>query len=193
MSMTARRLQRPAPVDRKQLPRYDLPAEAEYILKPIGVVRSPYRMREDAPRQATVGEAIEAVIVLRPGLQNALQDLEGFDRLWVVAWFHHSRGWKQQIMPPRDQQKRGLFATRAPDRPNAVGLSAVQLVSIFGTRITVRGCDLLDGTPVLDLKPYIPAYDAFPTAAAGWVDQLAEPGPDHRTRDVPHPPRTPRS
>lgn len=187
--MPAKRLQRPNPADRKALPPYDLAADAAYTMQPIGVIRSPYRMREDAPRQATVGEAVEATIVLRPGLQNALQDLEGFDYVWVIAWFHHSRGWKQQIMPPRDTNKRGLFATRAPDRPNAVGLSAVRIVGVFGTRITVLGCDLLDGTPVLDLKPYIPEYDAFPSAAAGWVDGLQDPGPDHRTRDMPYPPQ----
>lgn len=183
--MPARRLQRPAPADRARLPRYDLPDDASYALRPIGVIRSPYRMREDAPRQATVGDPVEATIVLRPGLQNSVQDLEGFARIWVLAWFHHSHGWKQQIVPPRDQQKRGLFATRAPDRPNPLGLSALELVAVYGTRLTVRGCDLLDGTPVLDLKPYIPEYDAFPGSAAGWVDALTAPGPDHRIRADP--------
>ncbi len=183
--MPARRLDRPPLAERATQPRYDLPADAAYMLRPIGVVRSPYRMREDAPRQATVGEPVEAQIILRPGLQNAAQDLDGFSRLWVLAWFHHSRGWKQQIVPPRDRRKRGLFATRAPDRPNPLGLSAVELVSVYGTRLTVRGCDLLDGTPVLDLKPYISAYDAFPGSLAGWVDALVEPGPDHRVRSDP--------
>lgn len=177
-----RRLQRPSPAERRQLPRYDLPDDAAYVLKPIGVVRSPYVWREEAPRQATIGEPVEAVIVLRPGLQNAVKDLEGFDRIWALGWCHHSKGWRQQIVPPRDRTKRGLFATRAPDRPNPLILSALDLVSVFGTRITVRGCDFLDGTPILDLKPYIPAYDAFPGARAGWVDGLVEPGPDHRGR-----------
>lgn len=183
--MPARRLDRPPLAERARQPRYDLPADAAYHLRPIGVVRSPFRMREDAPRQATVGPPVEAQIILRPGLQNAVQDLDGFARIWVLAFFHHSRGWKQQIVPPRDRRKRGLFATRAPDRPNALGLSAVELVAVYGTRLTVRGCDLLDGTPVLDLKPYIPAYDAFPDSAAGWVDQLTDPGDDHRVRAAP--------
>jgi len=169
--------------------RFALPDDLVAPMKPIGVVRSPYVWREEAPRQATVGDARIGVIVLRPGLQNTLQDVLGFDYLWVLAWFHQSHGWRQQVMPPRDRVKRGLFATRSPDRPNPIGLSAVQILAVVGNRIRVRGLDLLDGTPVLDLKPYIPAYDSFPGAKAGWVDQLQNPGPDHRPdpRDNPHP------
>jgi tRNA-Thr(GGU) m(6)t(6)A37 methyltransferase TsaA len=162
--------------------RYDLPADESYRLEPIGVVHSPFQWRDEAPRQPGVAAVPNAAIVLRQGWQNTLQDLAGFSHLWVLAWFHRSRGWKPQIVPPRDTVKRGLFATRAPDRPNPIGLSVVRIVAIFGTRIDIADHDLLDGTPVLDLKPYIPAYDAKPTATAGWVDQLQEPGPDHRLR-----------
>lgn len=179
----SKRLQRPGREALAALPAYTLPADQQFVLKPIGVVHSTFVWREQAPRQPTVGKPEEATIVLRPGLQNTLKDLEGFERAWVLFWFHHSRGWKQQIIPPRDAVKRGIFATRAPDRPNALGLSAVSIVAIYGTRITIRGHDLLHGTPVLDLKPYIPAYDAFPQAAAGWVDALRNPGPDHRLRE----------
>jgi tRNA (adenine37-N6)-methyltransferase len=178
--MPAKRLQRPHRDVLAKLPRYDLPDDLALPLTPVGVVHSPFTWREEAPRQPTVGEPREATIVLRPGMQNALKDLEGFDRCWVLFWFHRSRGWKQQIVPPRDTVKRGIFATRAPDRPNPLGLSVVRLRRIYGTRIDILGHDLLDGTPVLDLKPYIPAYDAHPGSAAGWVDELREPGPDHR-------------
>ncbi len=175
-----KRGQRPSREQHRILPRYDLPADLAFALKPIGVVRSPYVWREDAPRQATVGTARKGTIVLRPGLQNTLKDLEGFDRLWVLFAFHHSHGWKQQLIPPRDTVKRGVFATRSPDRPNPVGLSCVRLVRIYGVRIDVLGLDLLDGTPVLDLKPYVAAYDAFPDAKAGYVDDLRDDAPDHR-------------
>jgi tRNA-Thr(GGU) m(6)t(6)A37 methyltransferase TsaA len=175
-----KRLQRPAREDLRKLPQFTLPADLTITLKPIGVVHSPFQWRDEAPRQANVGQAMDAVIVLRPGLQNALKDIEGFEYCWVLCWFHHSNGWKQQIVPPRDRHKRGLFATRAPDRPNPIGLSAVKIVSVYGTRLTIRGHDLLNGTPVLDIKPYIPAYDSFPAAKAGWVDALTEAGPDHR-------------
>ncbi|GDY13765.1 hypothetical protein LBMAG53_26430 [Planctomycetota bacterium] len=176
---------RHAPRAERRAQRFDLPADLVFAAKPIGVVRSPFVMREDAPRQGTVGEAATADIVLRPGLHNALRDIEGFSRIWVIAWFHHSRGWRPHVVPPRDTVKRGLFATRSPDRPNPIGLTCVELVAVYGCVVTVRGHDLLDGTPVLDLKPYLPAYDSFPGAAAGWVDQLIDPGPDHRLRSDP--------
>ncbi len=176
-------------------PGCDLADDLSLTLKPIGVVRSPFVMREDAPRQATVGEAAHGTIVLRrtitapdgriSGAQNLLKDLAGFSHLIVLYWFHHSRGWRPQIVPPRDAVKRGLFATRAPDRPNPLGFSIVRVVDVFGIRIDIVGHDLLDGTPVLDLKPYIPAYDSFPDARAGWVDGLVDPGPDHRLRSDP--------
>ena len=145
----------------------------------IGTIHSAWTWREEAPRQGQVLDS-GAVIALRPGLQNLLKDLDGFSPLWVIAWFHRSNGWNHQVVPPRDRVKRGLFATRSPDRPAAIGLTCVELVGILGTRLWIRGHDLLDGTPVLDLKPYIPAYDAFPEAKAGWVDALGAPGPDHR-------------
>jgi tRNA-Thr(GGU) m(6)t(6)A37 methyltransferase TsaA len=170
------------------LPRYDLPADAAFALRPIGVVRSPWKLRTEAPRQGTVDPAARACIVLRPGLHNALKDLAGFDRLWILAWFHWSRGWNQQLVPPRDTVKRGVFATRSPDRPNALGLTCATIVRVHGGRIWIRGHDLLDGTPVLDLKPYIADYDAFPQAARGWLDGLSAPGPDHR-RPAPPPDR----
>jgi tRNA-Thr(GGU) m(6)t(6)A37 methyltransferase TsaA len=167
---------------RHALPRYTLPSDLSMQVAPIGVVHSPFQWRDEAPRQPTVGEPRQATIVLRPGLQNALKDLIGFEYCWVLFWFNYSRGWKQQIVPPRDTVKRGLFSTRSPDRPNAIGLSAVRLVAIKGSRVTILGHDLLNGTPVLDLKPYIPAYDAFPLARSGWVEGLQSPGPDHRYR-----------
>ncbi len=149
------------------------------VLRPIGVVRSPWRWREQAPRQPDADSPGE-VVLHGDGIQNALKDLAGFERIWLLCWLHCSRGWVQQVVPPRDRVKRGLFATRAPDRPNPIGLSCVRLAGVRGRRLAIRGHDLLDGTPVLDIKPYIAAYDAHPGAAGGWVDRLREPGPDHR-------------
>lgn len=171
----------PIPATRgSDLPRYDLPSEASFTLRPVGVVRSPWKLRPEAPRQGTVDPQAAACIVLRPGLQNTLKDLAGFDRVWILAWFHWTRGWNQQLVPPRDRVKRGVFATRSPDRPNPLGLTCAAIVRVHGCRVWIRGHDLLDGTPVLDLKPYIPDYDSFPDAARGWLDALSEPGPDHR-------------
>jgi tRNA-Thr(GGU) m(6)t(6)A37 methyltransferase TsaA len=162
--------------------KFDLDPDLNLPGRPVGVVRSPYQWREQAPRQANTGEPVTGVVVLRPGLQNTLHCLHGFEVIWLLTWLHRSVGWRQQLVPPRDRVKRGVFATRSPDRPNPIGLSAVRLLAVVGCRLRVRGLDLLDGTPVLDIKPYIPAYDAFPGAAAGWVDTLTDPGPDHRLR-----------
>ncbi len=173
-------------------PGCDLPDDMALTMHPIGVVRSPFKNREDAPRQSGIGEPASGSIVLRrtllghdgkpTGTQNMLKDLASFTHLVVLFWFHHSHGWRPQIVPPRDKVKRGLFATRAPDRPNPIGLSVVRITDIYGVRIDISGHDLLDGTPVLDLKPYIPIYDSLPGASAGWLDGLVDPGPDHRRR-----------
>jgi tRNA (Thr-GGU) A37 N-methylase len=99
---------------------------------------------------------------------------------WVVFVFSYARGWRQQLVPPRDTVKRGVLATRAPHRPNPVGITAARLVGVRGVTVTVTEHDLLDGTPVLDLKPYVPYCDAHPSAAAGWTDSVSRERSDHR-------------
>lgn len=150
-----------------------------FTYRPIGYVRSPYARRMDAPHQATVvegtptGSAEEAVLELNADLpEEALRDLAGFQRIWVVFAFHRSEGWAPMVRPPRGKVKRGVLATRSPHRPNAIGLSAVELVSVEGRSLRLRGVDFLDGTPVLDLKPYVPYADAFPDSRAGWIDEV---------------------
>jgi tRNA-Thr(GGU) m(6)t(6)A37 methyltransferase TsaA len=152
---------------------------AALIFHPIGVVRSPYANRIDAPHQPTVvegtesGVRAEATIELDPALPlDMLRDLEGFERIWLIFAFHRSEGWKALVRPPRGQAKRGVLATRSPHRPNAIGLSAVELVAIEGHTLRLRGVDLLDGTPILDIKPYVPYADAFPESRAGWIDAV---------------------
>ena len=156
----------------------DLPSPA-LTYQPIGWVRSPYLRRIDAPHQATVvagtesGQAAEAFLELDPAVpEETLRDLDGFARIWVLFVFHRSHGWAPMVRPPRGRAKRGVLATRSPHRPNAIGLSAVELVAVEGRTLRLRGVDLLDGTPVLDLKPYVPYADAFPQARAGWIDEV---------------------
>ena len=145
----------------------------------IAYVHSPYSQRIDAPHQATVvagtesGEPAEAWIRFVPNFPSeAFRDLAGFDRIWLVFAFHRSEGWKPEVRPPRGGVKRSVLATRSPHRPNPIGLSAVELVSVEPDGLRVRGLDLLDGTPILDIKPYVPYADAFPGAAAGWIDAI---------------------
>ncbi|MBM4013976.1 MAG: tRNA (N6-threonylcarbamoyladenosine(37)-N6)-methyltransferase TrmO [Planctomycetes bacterium] len=166
--------------DRVERP-HERPAAAAITLRPIGVVRSPFKVHLETPRQPGVAPVAEGTIELRRGLQNTLKDLAGFSHIWVLFWCNYSRGWNQQVVPPRDTRKRGLFATRSPHRPNPLGLSVVELLSVRGTRLTIRGLDMLDGTPVLDLKPYLRYTDAHPDASDGWLAELPpEPRPDHR-------------
>ena len=150
-------------------------------LPPIGFVRTAQVVHHDAPRQSGLGRGGDGVIVIRQGLQNCLQDLSGFSHLWVLSWFHLARGFRSQVVPPRDVRKRGLFATRAPQRPNPIGLSCVRLVAVKKREIHIADHDLLDGTPVLDIKPYLPYCDSVPNAAIGYVGALAPETDDHRT------------
>lgn len=154
-------------------------ANLDFTYRPIGILRSPYSRRIDAPHQSTVvegtqsGEFALATLELEDWLEErVIQDLDGFDRLWLIFAFHMSEGWKSSVKPPRGGPKRGVLATRSPHRPNSIGLSAVELIKIEGRVLHLRGVDLLDGSPVLDIKPYVPYADAFPDAKAGWIDEL---------------------
>ncbi|MCC6900604.1 MAG: tRNA (N6-threonylcarbamoyladenosine(37)-N6)-methyltransferase TrmO [Polyangiaceae bacterium] len=153
----------------------------ELVLQPIGFVRSPFHEPAQAPRQPASGRHVEARIELVPGrgFEFALEDIETWRFLWVLFWFDRAEGWHAKVRPPRSRQRRGVFATRSPHRPNPIGLSAVELVRVDGLTLHVRNIDILDGTPVLDLKPYIAYSDAIPEAGAGWLEAEArgDPGP----------------
>ncbi len=144
-------------------------------LHPIGYVRSGYAEPSQAPRQPGAdGARGEARIELCAGLdlEQAVADLAGFDRIWAIVWFHRNARWRTRVLPPRGGQKRSVLATRSPHRPNPIGLSALRLLEVRGRTLRVAEVDLLDGTPVLDLKPYVPYADAFPEARAGWLDEV---------------------
>ena len=147
-----------------------------FALTPIGWVSSAYQRRFGTPQQASaVDSDSAAVLMLDPALipPEALADLQGMERIWVLSFLHRGGGWSPQVFPPRGtRQRRGLFSTRSPDRPNPIGLSAVKLVRVEGCDLHVRGIDLIDGTPILDIKPYVPYADAFPGAQAGWIDSI---------------------
>jgi len=143
-------------------------------MQAIGVVHSSYRERFATPRQPVLDEPQAAEIRLNAGLNfhQALQDLGGFSHIWVIYWMHLNKGWNPTVIPPRGPKiRRGLFATRAPHRPNSIGLSAVRLIKIEAETLHIEGHDMLDGTPVLDIKPYLPYADAITTASSGWLDE----------------------
>jgi tRNA-Thr(GGU) m(6)t(6)A37 methyltransferase TsaA len=130
----------------------------------------------DAPRQGRLFAGHPGRIVLNPGqnFEMALRDLDGFERIWVIFQFHENEGWRPTTrppVPPKGKDRVGTFASRSPYRPNPIGLSCVRLLKIDGLTLYVDEADLLNGTPVLDIKPYIPMADAFPEAHAGWVEE----------------------
>ncbi|MBX2989437.1 MAG: tRNA (N6-threonylcarbamoyladenosine(37)-N6)-methyltransferase TrmO [Bdellovibrionaceae bacterium] len=144
-------------------------------LEPIGHYHSGQKHPYEAARQPREDSSQQGVIRLQAGRQfeQALQDLEGFDRLWVIFQFHHNPHWKPMVFPPRGSDRKvGVFATRAPYRPNPLGLSCVRLLGIRGLEIFIEGADLLDGTPVFDLKPYLRDVDAHPEARLGWLEDV---------------------
>lgn len=147
-----------------------------FSLTPIGWVSSPYRRRFGTPHQAVaVDSHADAVLHLDETrfASEVLADLVGMERIWIVSWLHRGGTWAATVRPPRGtRERRSLFATRTPDRPNPIGLSCVRLVRVDGCSLHVHGIDLIDGTPVLDIKPYVPYADAFPDARAGWIDGI---------------------
>ena len=153
--------------------------DGELRLQPIGWLRTAQRVHHDAPRQPGLGRGAPGTLELRQGLQNCLRDLDGFSHVWLLFWCHHARGFRSRVRPPRDHVFRGVFATRAPQRPNPIGLSCVRLVRIEKRVLHLADHDLLDGTPVLDVKPYLPYCDSVPDAAIGYVAGLDPAAADH--------------
>jgi tRNA-Thr(GGU) m(6)t(6)A37 methyltransferase TsaA len=144
---------------------------------PIGFVHCQEMHPYDAPRQAELADNNpgEVRLLKQHNYEQALRDLEGFSRIWLLYLFDRNPSWKPMIRPPRGQRKVGVFASRAPYRPNPIGLSCVELVDIQGLTLHIKGHDLLHGTPILDIKPYLPYADSFPEASTGWLEQLEAP------------------
>ena len=178
-----------------QLPPKDYIASVPFphtiSMEPIGIIHSPYTERHGTPRQSELRHTPEnyAPVIARIEIFThkvpdiALKDLDGFDRIWVIAWLHLNKHWNPMVKPPRGPKvKRGTLATRAPHRPNPIGLSAAKLCSVDKNFILVEGIDLLDQTPILDIKPYVTYCDAFPSAKSGYVDELNE--SKARERDI---------
>lgn len=143
--------------------------------EPIGFLRSGKKSKFALPHQPGGKVDDVNVVELLSGRQfeQAVRDLGGFERIWLVWWFHRNRNWKPQVLPPRGgKRKRGVFATRSPHRPNAIGITPVRLLRLEKRRLVVGEVDLVDGTPILDIKPYVPALDSFPESKAGWIDEL---------------------
>jgi len=139
--------------------------------KPIGLIRTPFASPEGTPIQPATASGAEGRIEIFPDYAEGLQDLDGFERIWLIYWFDRGRPPAMRVIPFRDTVPRGLFATRAPSRPNPIGLSVVRLERIEGGTLFVRDVDILDNTPLLDIKPYVPEFDAYPDSRHGWLER----------------------
>jgi tRNA-Thr(GGU) m(6)t(6)A37 methyltransferase TsaA len=122
---------------------------------PIGFIRSPYTETKQIPKGLGATHTAEGVLEIAPELEQGLTDIEGFSHLFVLWVFDRSEGFELMGKPPSDDRPHGVFATRSPRRPNPIGLTVVELLSRDGPRLRVRGIDMLDGTPILDIKPYL--------------------------------------
>jgi len=144
-------------------------------LKPIGLIHSPFKQSKGTPIQAALAEGAEGTAVLEPEYLEGLQDLEGFERVWLLYWFDRAAIARDLIVTPYlEDAPHGVFATRAPARPNPIGMSPVRLLSVEGNVLRLADVDILDGTPLLDIKPYVPRFDCFQTARNGWFDALGD-------------------
>lgn len=149
----------------------------QFTFQPIGRLESPFREKFGVPRQSQLVPAARSVLKLDPACREALTDLEGFSHVWVIFVFHAhvDAGWNPLVRPPRlgGTAKTGVFSTRAPHRPNPIGLSVVRLEAVDRNAdpptVTLSGGDFVDGTPVLDLKPYVPRFDCVDSASGGWI------------------------
>ncbi len=139
------------------------------VFRPIGVIRTPFPQPKGTPIQPSRSSHVKGWIEISPEFIPGLSDLDGFSHIALVYHFHLSEGFDLAVTPYLDTQLRGLFSTRAPRRPNAIGLSVVRLVSIDGGTIHIEDVDMVDGTPLLDIKPYVPAFDDLDSYRLGWL------------------------
>ena len=140
------------------------------IYKPIGYVRSPFKEPSGVPIQTKAGTGIEGEIEVLDEFVDGLSDLEGFSHIFVITHLHAHEGFKLKVTPFLDDVERGVFSTRAPKRPNPIGLHLVRLRSVKGNILHIMDIDMIDGTPVLDIKPYIPQGDEREDHSIGWLE-----------------------
>jgi tRNA (adenine37-N6)-methyltransferase len=147
----------------------------EFRIEPrgIGLIRTPFTEASGTPIQSRYGRDIEGQVLIYEPYSAALDDIEGFERLWLIYWMDRVGEFKPRVLPYRDNREHGLFATRSPNRPNPIGLSVVRLARREGSTLHVLDIDILDRTALLDVKPYVPEFDSHPGSRAGWFDSCA--------------------
>jgi len=142
------------------------------VLKPIGVIHSPFKDLDGMPIQPAGASGVKGTVEVFEEYRTGLNDLDGFSHIVLLYLFHRSQGFSLHVVPYLDTQMRGVFATRAPRRPNAIGLSVVQLDMIKDGMLQIQNVDILDGTPLLDIKPYVPEFDTQVKVRTGWLENV---------------------
>jgi len=142
--------------------------------KPIGIIHSPFKITENIPIQSHGGKGIAGTVEIAPELTDGLKDIDGFSHIILLYYFHKSEGYSLIVKPFLEEKLRGVFATRAPKRPNSIGLSIVKLIKVEGNKLFIEDVDVLDGTPLLDIKPYVPGFDDRKDALSGWLSEIYE-------------------
>jgi tRNA-Thr(GGU) m(6)t(6)A37 methyltransferase TsaA len=145
-------------------------------LKPIGVIHSPFMQAAGTPIQPVYAKDTEGSVEILPEFEEGLKDLDGFERIWLITYFHLACETQMLVKPYMDNKLRGLFATRAPCRPNPIGISCVRLLRVEGRILYVSEIDIIDGTPLLDIKPYSPQFDCYEAQRSGWLSKVQEDG-----------------
>ncbi len=145
----------------------------EIVYRPIGIVHSPFKETKGVPIQPSGGRDIEGYVEVFPEYAEGLEDLEGFSYIILIVHLHLSKGYSLRVIPYMDDEPRGVFATRAPRRPNPIGISVVRLLEVEGNILKVKGMDMVDGTPLLDIKPYVPEFevDDMDKIRIGWLER----------------------
>ncbi|MBU8911859.1 MAG: tRNA (N6-threonylcarbamoyladenosine(37)-N6)-methyltransferase TrmO [Desulfobacterales bacterium] len=155
----------------------------KFSIFPIGTIETPFDDLEGMPIQPSGASQVQGAIVIDKEYEQGLNDLEGFSHIILLYHFHQSKGYNLMVKPFLDDQKRGLFSTRAPRRPNPIGLSIVRLIKREGNRLTIEGIDVLNGTPLIDIKPYVPGFDTKDVTAIGWLENKQENAIDLKSDD----------
>ncbi len=150
----------------------------EIVFRPIGIIRTPFAEPVGVPIQSIAGKGIEGSIEIFPEFAEGLCDIEGFSYLILLFHFHKSRKSDLKVIPFMDKDYRGVFSTRSPNRPNSIGLSIVELLKREDNILYIKDLDIIDGTPLIDIKPYIPGMDIRNGAKIGWLEDKIDIMPD---------------
>lgn len=151
--------------------------------KPIGLIHSPFQSIEGIPIQASSAKNTEGTIEIFPEYTRGLKDLDQFSHLILIYHLHLSEGYELEVRPFLDSQERGVFACRAPSRPNPIGVSTVRLKGIEGSMLQIADLDIVDGTPLLDIKPYVPSFDERQNVRIGWLENRIQEADNKRSDD----------